>query len=163
MRLVSQSCILLLLGVFLLQIFAHHNGKANPAMAVQERDGQHNDASYQEEELGQVGEPCFFSEECGPGLCCLLVNGSRSCQMRPNETGEVCYPRTVYLSPDADEGTYEGACPCMEGFVCEVPKNESAQQSDDTTREADVFNLPLGTCKHNSTPSLPTENIDTSS
>uniref|UniRef100_L7MBZ1 Putative secreted peptide n=1 Tax=Rhipicephalus pulchellus TaxID=72859 RepID=L7MBZ1_RHIPC len=160
MRLVSQSCLVLLQGVLLLQIIAHHNGNANPALNIQQREEQQQLQAHVPEEHtqapGDVGHPCLFSEDCGTHLCCVLMNGSGSCQRRPNETGQNCYPRKVYLSSDGDEGPYEKACPCVTDYVCVVQENTDTGKSDNTTTEEGVFKLPLGKCKYNGTTSSAT-------
>uniref|UniRef100_A0A023G515 Putative secreted protein n=1 Tax=Amblyomma triste TaxID=251400 RepID=A0A023G515_AMBTT len=76
--------------------------------------------------LGE-GAVCMWTEECEKHLCCLNSgNGQASCQRRPNTVGANCsFP--VFLTPGADEGTYQYVCPCDSGLTCNVTNSENAQ------------------------------------
>uniref|UniRef100_A0A224YD72 Ixodegrin B n=1 Tax=Rhipicephalus zambeziensis TaxID=60191 RepID=A0A224YD72_9ACAR len=145
MRHIPQSSGVLLLGVFLLQIIGHHNGNANPALKTQQRSQEESSADGTEEALLGLGQPCVMSDECNSTLCCLTsTNGSSTCQMRPREAGQNCSQRE-FLTNVGDEGPYSYACPCGNGYNCNLLKAE--QRNGDEHEDKNNERFRRGKCE----------------
>uniref|UniRef100_L7MC22 Putative secreted peptide n=1 Tax=Rhipicephalus pulchellus TaxID=72859 RepID=L7MC22_RHIPC len=153
---VPQSCAGLFLGVFLLQIIAHHNGNATPALNIKQRNEPQIPNVGDYEVLGE-GDECEMTEYCNSTLCCLDTgSGTKKCQQRPVQVGQNC-SATFWLTPDGDEGPYWSACPCGGGLVCNVTQEQSVQQSQEASTDGDADNHKLGTCIFNRTVAKPIE------
>uniref|UniRef100_A0A131Z4P8 Ixodegrin B n=1 Tax=Rhipicephalus appendiculatus TaxID=34631 RepID=A0A131Z4P8_RHIAP len=151
MRYVPQSCVLLFLGVLMLEIIAHHYGNANPALKIQQRAEEEVSANSTDEGLRGLGESCEWSDDCQPHLCCRdFENGSISCQDRPNKEGDHCSVK-VSLTPVEDEIIYKGPCPCQKGLSCDVGSDGNGQQRDERGTDGTGNFNKRGTCKNEST------------
>ncbi|XP_049514874.1 uncharacterized protein LOC125941496 [Dermacentor silvarum] len=151
----SPSCDIVFLGILSLGILAHPDGNGNVALNIQQRDQEVNTSDAPTEAPGGVGDPCLMTDDCGPGLCCLhFSNGTTSCQKRPDEDGQTCSP-TVLLTPFGDEGPYQDACPCANGYYCYLPDENTLQERNGAHTGEDA-SVKLGQCKLNGTTTQPT-------
>uniref|UniRef100_A0A131Z5Y3 Ixodegrin B n=1 Tax=Rhipicephalus appendiculatus TaxID=34631 RepID=A0A131Z5Y3_RHIAP len=162
MRYVPRSSLLLFLGVLLLEIIAYHYGNANPALKIQQRTAEEVSANGTDEALRGEGQPCDMTEQCNSTLCCLRINGTSTCQKRPNEAGENC-SLPVMLTPFGDEGPYPDACPCTDGLTCVLTKDEKVETRSASVEQDEGHQYGVGTCRRNGSTPKPSVEVEESS